>query len=121
MGDELNKANYKRIYKINWLICGPLLLLFAWPYLLLAEMIQVPDLLGLTGSIFFSIPFTLTVLHGHISVAVGSLHRTRYYNWQTNLPGIFKYPFHPVLFRTRIRLAIIGVSLTILFIGFLYK
>lgn len=121
MGDELNVTNYKRIYKLNWLICGPLLLLFAWPYLLLAELLSIPDLLALTGAIFFSIPFSLTVLHGHISVAVGSLHRTRYYGWQTNLSGIFKYPFHPVLFRTRIRLAIIGLSLIILLIGFFLK
>lgn len=121
MSDELNLGNYKRIYKLNWLICGPLLLLFAWPYLLIADILEIEEITGLIGSIFFSIPFTLTVLHGHISVAVGSLHRTRYYIWQTSLPGVFKYPFHPMLFKTRIRLIIVGVSIGMLLVGYLVK
>lgn len=120
-GQELNTANYLRIYRLNWLMCGPLLLLFAWPYVILAELLQVTSLLLVTGSLFFSIPFTLTVLHGHISVAVGPLHRIRYYEWQMNLPGFFKFPFHPILFRTRIRISLVTLSLVFLLLDYLLK
>jgi hypothetical protein len=112
---ELTESNYQRIYRINWGLSGPLLLLFAWPYALAAEILGNPPILVYMGALFFSVPFTLTVIHGHISMALGSLHRDMFYAWQTKKGIIFRYFFHPMLFRTRFRLAMILAS----FIGLL--
>ncbi len=118
---EINEKNFKRIYRINWILCGPLLLIFSWPYLIIGEMAELPLLFLLTGSLFFAVPFTLTVLHGHISVALGTLQRGLYYEWQKKKVGFFKYPFHPVLFMTRMRIVMIGFSLIFFSIGYLIK
>lgn len=121
MSDELNSRNFKRISLINWLISGPLLILFAWPYLIIAGSIGIHELIIVAGSLLFAIPFSLTIIHGHISVAVGPLHRDSYYYWQQNRKGLLKWAFHPELFRTRIRLGMIFSSLAFLLIGVLIK
>ena len=33
MSTELNQENFRRIYRLNWILCGPLLLLFGWALL----------------------------------------------------------------------------------------
>jgi hypothetical protein len=113
---ELDIKNFKRIFRINWLIAGPVLVLFAWPYLLICQHFGADRLINLVGAFFFSLPFTLTIVSGHISVAVGPLHFTRYFDWQQNLNGFFKYAFHPMLFRTEFRLVSLVLSLLILII-----
>lgn len=118
---ELTETNYNRIYRLNWLISGPLLVILGWPYLLLAEVLELNFLSALLGALFFSVPFSLTILHGHISVAVGTLHRDRYYAWQNTKTGVYKYTFNPVLFTTRVRLILISLSILILVLGLILK
>jgi hypothetical protein len=114
---ELDTKNFSRIFRLNWLIAGPVLLLFAWPYLLVCQHFGVDRLLNLVGAFFFSMPFCLTIVSGHIAVAVGPLHFQRYFEWQQNLPGILKFAFHPVLFKTEYRLSAFAISLLILVIS----
>lgn len=116
---ELNIDNFKRINRINWIICGPILFMFSWPYIELGHFFSMNPGLTLIGSFFFSVPFTLTILHGHISIAVGPLHSARYYEWQQNKTGIFKLMFHPVLFGTRVRVMLIVLSAVLFTAGHL--
>jgi hypothetical protein len=116
--NELAKKNFERIYRINWVLCGPFLLMFGWPYYMVASLFS-PTLLALTGALFFSIPFTLTILHGHISVAVGALHRDQFYDWQSRRNKFFRVSFHPVLFTTRFRLILLSISLMLMGVGWL--
>ena|SRR5690606_3363576 len=113
---ELTINNFKRIYKLNWIMSGPILILFAWPYYILAQLLDLLIFNTILGSILFATPFTLTILHGHISLALGPLQRDNYYKWQQNKKGIAKLTFHPVLFTTRVRLSIIVISLILLYI-----
>ncbi|MCC5925043.1 MAG: hypothetical protein JJU41_00660 [Bacteroidetes bacterium] len=110
--DELQEANFSRIYRINWLICGPLLVLFGWPYYLLISP-DAEQSIALAGSFFFSLTFTLTIIHGHIAVALGALHMDVYYEWHKKSARFPKIPFHPVLFTTRFRLTSFLVSVGI--------
>jgi hypothetical protein len=116
--NELHQKNFERIYRINWVLCGPFLLMFGWPYYMVASLF-CPDIAALTGALFFSIPFTLTILHGHISVAIGTLHRDQYYSWQARRNRLFRVSFHPVLFTTRFRLILLLISLLIMGLGWL--
>lgn len=114
---ELSPKNYKRISIINWLLSVPLIILFAIPYLLIAELINAQTIISYIGAFLFSIPFSLTILHGHVTMALGSLHRHHYYEWlkeNTLTYGLF---FHPMFTRTRFRLILIVLSLGILALG----
>jgi hypothetical protein len=114
---ELNEKNLNRIYRINWVISGPLLVIFIWPYLLLADVLEMNTLYAAIGGFFFAVPFALTVIHGHISIALGTLHRDLYYNWQKRQVGIYKWAFNPIFFTTKMRLFMIIVSIAFLVIG----
>lgn len=114
---ELTERNFLRIYRINWGISGPLLFLFAWPYVIAGGILGVADLLTFTGALFFAVPFTLTVIHGHIAMALGSLHREVFYAWQRKKGVVFRTLFHPVLFTTRLRLSLLALSFIFLVAG----
>jgi hypothetical protein len=113
---ELGTKNFRRILKLNWLIAGPIIVLFSWPYVLLGHHFGADRLLVLIGAFFFSLPFCLTIISGHISVAVGPLHTRRFFEWQQNLSGMMRFAFHPVMFTTYFRLSSLGISLIFLFI-----
>lgn len=113
MSTELNQENFRRIYRLNWVLCGPLLLLFGWPYYLLVVPGAGPQA-ALTGGFLFSLTFTLTVLHGHIAVALGSLHIDQYYAWQMSKKALSRLAFHPVLFTTRFRVIVFSISIVLL-------
>ncbi len=117
---ELSQRNYKRITLINWLLSVPLIILFAWPYIYLARFLTFRADITYLGSFLFAFPFTLTILHGHVTMALGSAHRHFYYEWleKHNLTyGLF---FHPIFTRTRFRLVPLVVSLLILMGGGLF-
>lgn len=115
---ELNDDNFSRIYKINWLICGPLLVMFAWPYYLLSIYFS-PALYSLAGSFFFSLTFTLTVIHGHIAIALGTFHIDTYYDWHKRTMRLPWINFHPLVFTTRFRLLCLAISIVMLIGGVL--
>ena len=114
---ELNTRNYKRIAVINWFLSVPLLLIFAWPYFFVSELLSVTKALSFPGSILFGLPFMLTILHGHVTMALGAAHRTIYYNWLSEAPFTYGLLFHEMIISTRFRLALFGISLVILFTG----
>ncbi len=115
---ELTERNYKRISMINWLLTPAMLILFSWPYYYLCQVLQIDHFTSIVGALFFASPFTMTVLHGHITMALGSLHRHHYYDWLEQHPLSFGLLFHPIMFRTRFRLILLLVSFIILLLSF---
>lgn len=111
---ELDPGNYKRIFVINTLLSVPLLILFAWPYLVFSSLLSAPNWVAYSGSILFSVPFTLTLLHGHVTLALGPAHRRHYYHWLQDHPLTYGLLFHPMVTRTRFRLVMLTISLLLL-------
>ncbi len=114
---EFSPKNFRRISYINWIITVPLAILFAWPYLYLGKHLQIADWVLYPGAILFATPFVLTIMHGHATLALGSLHRGRYYRWLEEKPLTFGLLFHPILTSTRLRLVILVISLILFLTG----
>ncbi|TNE73033.1 hypothetical protein EP331_05620 [bacterium] len=121
MKDELQKKNFIRICVINWLLSPVLMFFFAWPYFKFAQLLDVDASVDLIGSLLFGFGFTLTILHGHVSVAVGSLHRRIYYDWLEENPFSFGFLFHKALTTTRFRLSVISIALLMVIVGSLIE
>lgn len=121
MNQELNPRNYKRIYIINWLLSIPFFLLFSWPYLYIAEFAGIEKLIAYAGCIFFSVPFMITILHGHVTMALGEAHRQHYYDWLSKNPLTYGLLFHPVMMSTRFRLVLLVVSFLLFITGLLLQ
>lgn len=117
---ELSEKNYLRICFINWALSVPLLLIFAWPYFFVCELYNIPKIIAFPGSIFFALPFMLTLLHGHVTMAVGAAHREHYYNWLQSYPFTYGLLFHPIIIRTRFRLSLFFGSLILIVTGFFF-
>ena len=117
---ELNESNYKRIAIINWILTIPMIVLFAWPYHLAGGLLDINVNLKFIGSLLFAAPFMLTILHGHVTMALGAVHRHHYYEWMTiEKPLTFGLLFHPVFIKTRFRLILLVISLIILPVAYL--
>lgn len=117
---ELNESNYRRIAIINWLLTVPMMVLFAWPYYYAAGLLDITPLFRFIGALMFALPFMLTILHGHVTMALGSPHRHLYYKWMKNdRPLTFGIFFHPMFVSTRFRLILLILSLLFLPIGYL--
>lgn len=116
---ELNESNYKRISFINWILAVPLIVLFAWPYYYAAKLLGMELIFRYIGAFVFAMPFMLTILHGHVTMALGSVHRHHYYDWLEEKTLTFGLFFHPMLVRTRFRLILLVVSLLLLPVGYL--
>jgi|SRR6056297_567239 len=115
---ELSEKNYRRIAFINWALSVPLLLIFAWPYYFLCDSLGISQIIAYPGSIIFALPFMLTILHGHVTTAMGALHRHHYYNWLKGHPLTYGILFHPIIISTRFRLSLFFFSLILLTAGF---
>lgn len=75
----------------------------------------------IAGSISFSTPFAITILHGHVTMALGSVHRDYYYQWLQSRPYSFGFLYHPILIRTRFRLSMFYLSLGLLLAGYAFN
>jgi hypothetical protein len=115
---ELSEKNYRRIALINWGMSVPLLLIFAWPYYFLCHSVGISRAVAFPGAILFALPFMLTILHGHVTMALGALHRHHYYNWLKEYPFTYGVLFHPMITGTRFRLTLFILSLGILATGY---
>jgi len=116
---ELSEKNFLRICFINWALSVPILLIFAWPYFFMCELLSLPKVVSFPGSILFALPFMLTLLHGHVTMAVGATHRSHYYDWLQNYPFTYGLLFHPMIIKTRFRLVLFFTSVALITIGFL--
>ncbi|MEX0660803.1 MAG: hypothetical protein WEA58_12115 [Balneolaceae bacterium] len=116
---ELNVRNFIRICFINWILSVPLMLIFAWPYFFLCELYHIPRVISFPGAILFALPFMLTMLHGHVTMALGAAHRMVYYDWLKTHPLTYGLLFHSIIIRTRFRLILFALSIFILMIGFM--
>ncbi len=116
---ELNAKNYKRIFYINCLLSVPLLVLFAWPFVVFSRLLSVSPLIFYPGCLLFSFPFILTILHGHVTLALGSAHRHHYYSWLQNHSLTYGLLYHPMFSRTRFRLVVFALSVMVLAAGWL--
>lgn len=111
---ELSVRNFKRICLINWALTIPMMLIFAWPYYLLARWTDVSYSISYIGAFVFALPIMMTILHGHVTMSLGALHRHHYYDWIRKHPLTWGFFFHPLMFRTRFRLSITVISLLLL-------
>lgn len=118
---ELNEKNYRRIALINWTIAMPLLLVLSWPYFFTCQVFGIDRIVGYPGAILFGLPFMITLMHGHVTMALGALHRHHYYNWLKNFPLTYGLLFHEILISTRFRLILFVISLFILMIGMFFS
>jgi len=118
---ELSPKNFKRICFINWLLSVPFFMLFAWPYWYLANFANLQTTFTYLGCIFFSVPFMLTILHGHVTMALGEAHRHHYYDWLSDHPLTYGLLFHPVMQSTRFRLIMLVVSVLLFAAGFILQ
>ncbi len=118
---ELSEQNYRRIAFINWALSVPLLLIFAWPYYFFCNSLGISKIIAYPGSIIFALPFMLTILHGHVTTAMGALHRHHYYKWLKGHPFTYGVLFHPIIISTRFRLSLVLFSLILLIAGFVIR
>lgn len=116
---ELNPKNYKRISIINWLLLAPLLVLFSWPYIYLTRFVGIQKFMAYPGAVFFALPFMITILHGHVTMALGEAHRHHYYRWLNKKPLSYGLLFHPFMMRTRFRLVLLAIALLLFIIGYM--
>ncbi len=114
---ELDPRNYRRICWINWALSPPLTILFSWPYIYIGEILGIQSGVLFPGALFFSVPFTVTILHGHVTMALGSVHRDYYYEWLKSYPYSFGLLYHPIWIKTRFRLILFYMGLAFLFLG----
>lgn len=116
---ELSEQNFKRISIINWLLCLPLIMFFAWPYLYVAQFMEIENILYYIGAVFFAVPFMITILHGHVTLAIGEAHRHHYYNWLSRQPLTYGLFFHSIMMRTRFRLVMLAISAVLFLLGYI--
>ena len=116
---ELSPSNYIRISLINWILSVPMIVLFAWPYYYAAKLIGLSEAFRYFGAFVFSIPFMITIIHGHVTMALGSVHRIHYYDWLNENPYSYGLFFNEMLISTRFRLILLIVSLIFLPVGYL--
>ncbi|MFO8028461.1 MAG: hypothetical protein R6U28_01245 [Cyclonatronaceae bacterium] len=114
---ELSERNFRRISWINILLTPPLLLLFAWPYAILGLWFEFPEFWLYTGAFLFAFPLSLTIIHGHVTLALGALQRSHYYEWLTRRRWGFGFWIKPAFFATRFRLIPLIISLFMLLAG----
>ncbi|MFH5833368.1 hypothetical protein ACG2F4_14670 [Halalkalibaculum sp. DA3122] len=118
---ELSEQNFKRISLINWGLCFPLIVLFGWPFLYLCSYLQIDRIFAFSGSFLFSLPFLFTILHGHVTMALGAAHRHHYYNWLLDKPYTHGLFFHDIFTKTRFRLALLVASGILLAWGYFWS
>lgn len=116
---EFSKSNFLRIYFINLMLAIPLIVLFAWPYYYAAKLVGMMEFLRYLGAFIFSLPFMMTILHGHVTMALGSGHRDMYYQWLMEHPFSYGLFFSRLEVSTRFRLILMIVSLIFLPVGYL--
>ena len=78
---EHAESNYRRISLINWFIAVPLLILFGWPYAYLVTFVGLPRWFAYGGGFVFALPMIMTLIHGHVTMALGYAQRDYYYKW----------------------------------------
>lgn len=113
---ELSEYNFKRISMINWSLAIPLIFLFGWPYLYLSSYFGIDEYFSYSGAFLFALPFIFTILHGHVTMALGAAHRHHYYSWLSDFPYTYGLLFHDLFTKTRFRLTLLLVS-ALLFAG----
>lgn len=107
---ELSEYNFKRISLINWGLSFPLMLLFGWPFLFLSSYMGIDRIFTYPGAFLFSLPFTFTILHGHVTMALGATHRHHFYEWLLENQYTYGLLFNRVFTKTRFRLALLAAS-----------
>lgn len=114
---ELGEINFRRISWINFLLAPPLFILFAWPYAVLGLWFDLQEYWLYSGTFFFAFPLTLTIIHGHVTIALGALQRSHYYDWLKRQRWSYGFWIRPFFFTTRFRLILLIVSLAMLAAG----
>ncbi len=114
---ELTRQNFRKICLINSALFIPLLFLLSWPYYYAGSLFNLPVILLQSGAVLFGLPFTFTILHGIVTVSIGSIQRTYFYKWLGDHPYSYGFLFHPLFVSTRFRLILILTSILLFIIG----
>lgn len=116
---ELSDSNYIRINIINWVLSIPVVILFSWPYYYAAKLLGMQETFRYLGALLFALPFMITIVHGHVTMALGSVHRDHYYHWLNEHPYTYGLFFSQTFVKTRFRLVLLMISLLFLPVGYL--
>lgn len=118
--NELTHTNYKRISLINWCLTPLLMFFFSWPFFRLGAMAHSNLFFNYSGSLLFAFGFALTILHGHVSVAIGSLHRHLYYEWLMENRFTYGFLFLNYMTKTSFRLSVIFLAFLLQLFGIIW-
>lgn len=90
------------------------MILFAWPYYYSGSLLGTSDTIRFIGAFIFALPFMITILHGHVTMALGTTHRDHYYQWLVDHPYSYGLFFSRLEISTRFRLILLILSLLLL-------
>lgn len=116
---ELSEQNFRRISWINILLTPPLFILFSWPYAMIGLWFELRELWLYTGTFLFAFPLVQTIIHGHVTIALGALQRSHYHEWLKRRKWAMGFWIRPLFFTTRFRLILLILSLGMLVSGIL--
>lgn len=98
------------------MLAAPFFIILSWPYWYISHFAGIENFIAYAGCILFSAPFMITILHGHVTMALGEAHRHHYYHWLNENPYTYGLLFHPIITSTRFRLVLLAASF-LLFVG----
>lgn len=87
----------------------PLFGLFSWISFSLSYALIIRWELSLVTASFCAFPLMLTMLHGHVTMAIGVSHRDKYYEWLNKKNNPWGWFFHPLFISTKFRFAGLAV------------
>lgn len=115
--------HFTRISIINALLFAPVTMVFAVPYFKIGSLWISSFTTLLTGSLLFALPFTLTLIHGHVTTSLGKTHRHLYYEWIERTLRLPQSPVAPLrmMMTTRFRIGMMIISLVWLLLAGIFS
>lgn len=115
---ELSIYNFRRVGIINLLMSIPLFGLFGWISFSLCYALEKNWILSLVAATLCAFPLMLTMLHGHVTMAIGVSHRDHYYQWLNQKTNRWGWFFHPIFISTKFRFSGLAIYSSIIFVQF---
>lgn len=115
---ELSNRNFRRVGIINLMMSIPLFGLFGWISFSLCYAFQNDWKIALVAATLCAFPMMLTMLHGHVTMAIGVSHRDKYYHWLNQKSNRWGWFFHPIFISTKFRFSGLAIYTIIIMIQF---
>jgi|AntAceMinimDraft_1070359.scaffolds.fasta_scaffold14523_2 hypothetical protein len=116
---ELSTKNFHRVGIINLLMSIPLFGLFSWIGFSLCYALQNNWPISLIAATLCAFPMMLTMLHGHVTMAIGVTHRDKYYHWLNQKTNPWGWFFHPIFISTKFRFSGLAIYTAIILVQFI--